>query len=97
MIRSVNTTFRYLKSKKPSKSLSSRSLLNIKRSHKSTFYGLSALHKRRFYHQSNVALQFHQEENPGDELPIFELTPDNFRDAILSSSVPLLLECYVPR
>jgi len=49
----------------------------------------------RKYHTSNTNLNDDQSHS-GDALPIFELSPETFRDALTSSDIPLIVEFYLP-
>lgn len=51
----------------------------------------------RKYHTSTTKLDDSDwEQQSSDALPIFELSPETFRDELTASEIPLIVEFYLP-
>lgn len=54
-------------------------------------FHLYGIQNRKYHTTSKISCQ-----NTVDELPIFELSPETFRDQLASSQTPLIVQFYVP-
>lgn len=76
---------------KPLSSLYNKRFITLLRKNKTT-----GCYSFRKYHTSSTKLTDSNEEHSSEALPIFELSPETFRDELTSSEIPLIVEFYLP-